>query len=125
MVSDLLTVEDVPDSDPRSWAAAIARAITELAVEQGFTENGRMDGNLLLGWNGRLWTITHGQAIFHVDGVAALGSGEGPAIGAMDALLDCDCDRPADVVVTAVRIAIERDKHSAGHVQLEVLPPAT
>lgn len=125
MVTDLLSIDDAPASgaDPQPWAAAVSRACTALAVEQGFTDGGRMDGTLLLGWNGRLWSMPHGQAIAHPDGVAALGSGEGPAIGAIDALMACDCDRePADVVVTAVRIAIERDKHSGGPVHLEVLP---
>lgn len=125
MVSDLLTIDSWPGvgEDPQRWAASVSRACTELAVQYGFVEQGRLDGTLLLGWNGTLWTMPHGQAIRHPDGVAALGSGEGPAIGALDALRHTA--GPAEAVTRAVHIAIERDKHSMAPVQSETLgPPA-
>lgn len=102
------------------WAAAVAKAVTELAVEAGLTEGGRLDGTLLLGFRGRLWTLTHAQAIPIPDGVAALGSGEGPAMGAMDVLRATDTAL-ADVVRAATVVAIGRDKHSAEPVYVESL----
>lgn len=125
MVSHLLVLDSVPaeGDDSQSWAAAVARACTALAVEQGLTEAGRLDGTLLLGWNGQMWSMPHGQAIRHLDGVAALGSGEGPAIGALDALRN-QMD-PEIAVTTAVHIAIERDKHSMAPVQTETLGPTS
>lgn len=81
-----------------------------------------MDAHLLLGWNGNLWTINHATAIAHPDGTAAIGSGEGPAIGAIDALLAHRPDMAGeDVVTTAVAIAIERDRHSGHPVHVETL----
>lgn len=101
----------------------IAQDMSELAREHGVLEEGRMAGTLLLGWNGRVWTLVHSQAIPHPDGLAAVGSGGDAALGAMDALLDLGVD-PAEAVVRAVRIAIGRDINSAGPVAAEFLQPA-
>lgn len=111
-----------PGEGLQPWATAVARAATDLAVSAVLVEDGRMSGSLVLGFAGQLWTIVHGQAVPHRDGVAAIGSGEGPAIGAMDALLGRGVD-PVEAVVTAVQIAIARDRYSGGDVQLEVLDP--
>jgi ATP-dependent protease HslVU (ClpYQ) peptidase subunit len=81
---------------------------------------------MLLGCNGRLWSLTHMHAIPHLDGVAAIGSGEGPAIGAVDALLPFTGPPwqmlPAEVVFRAVRIGITRDRYSADPILVELLP---
>ncbi len=114
---------DGPDG-PDAWAATVAQAITVIAQEHGVLEDGRLDGHLVLGYAGRVWTVVHCQAIPHGDGVAAIGSGEGPAIGAVDALLSTGMD-PARAVPMAVRIGIERDKHSAGPVDYQRLDPPT
>lgn len=110
------------DADPQRWAYKVARAVTQLAVDTGCVSDGQMDGSVLLGWNGRVWTLTHAQAIPHVDGIAAIGSGEGVAIGAVDALLGQGVD-PADAVRLALQIACTRDVYSSGPAQLETLEP--
>lgn len=109
------------DADVAQWAATVAGALQDWAADAGLTEGGRIDGSILLGWRGRLWTISEIQAIPHPDGRAALGSGEGPAIGALDVLLDhLDADLP-DAVIEAVKVGINRDRNSAAPFYLEVL----
>lgn len=122
LVERAVTDTTKPDAepDPQRWAAGVAQLVTEISVEAGLAEDGRMDGLLLLGGMGRLWTITHMQAIAHLDGVAALGSGEGPAIGALDALLAYGM-KPERAVTKAVQIAIERDQHCGGDLLAERL----
>lgn len=105
----------------QAWANRCAIAITKLAVEHGLVDDGQMDAYLLLGWHGLLWTIVHALAIPHPDGCAALGSGEGPAMGALDALRICDVG-PEEAVRLAVEIACRRDRHSMPPIQVEVLP---
>jgi ATP-dependent protease HslVU (ClpYQ) peptidase subunit len=107
-----------PDGDLQAWAAGIAYEISGLAVEHGLIEQGRLDGSLLLGFDGSLWHITHGQAIPIPDGVAAAGSGEGPAMGALDVLLSRGEDT-GEAVRLAVEVACHRDKHSAGPIYTE------
>ena len=110
------------DGDLQAWADEIARAVTTAAVDAGLTDEGRMDGTLLLGWAGQLWTLTHYMAIPHADGVAALGSGEGPAIGALDVLLEAyPTQAPGELLTRALRVAAARDRHTGGSVQLELL----
>lgn len=118
-----LTVDDTPAADAPhdQWAEAIAEAITDIAMERHVTENGRLDGSLILGCHGRLWTIAHCQAIPHLDGVAAIGSGEGPAIGAVDAALELGHTDLEAIITLAVAIGCARDKHSAGTPQVEIL----
>ncbi|MFG1872133.1 hypothetical protein [Micromonospora arborensis] len=116
--------EPKPDEDPQQWAFTVARAVTELATENGLIEGGQLDGSLLLGWNGRLWTLVHAMAVPHKDGRAALGSGEGPAIGALDALLDRDVP-PATAVAHAAGVGCKRDRYSGLPLQFEQLDPRT
>jgi hypothetical protein len=109
--------------DPQPWAEQVALQVTRLAVDYSLLDEGRMAGTLLLGWRGRLWTLSHATATPHRDGVAALGSGEGPAVGAMDVLLStCPDMHPAEVVGRAVTVAMARDRHSGGTVWVESLP---
>lgn len=120
-----IDAEPAPDQDPQLWAEAIAHAITSLAFDHHQTDDGRMDAHLILGWNGNVWTIGNGVAVHHPDGVAAAGSGEGPAIGAIDTLRAERADWPPHKVVEyAVKVAISRDKHSAHPIHTEHLPPA-
>lgn len=124
-LTGMLNLDSPPDAgeDPQPWAETVAVQVTRLAVEHSLLDDGVMDGTLLLGWYGRLWTISHATAIPHGDGVAAAGSGEGPAIGAVDTLLAVAPDMPpAEVVTRAVAVAVARDRHSAAPVQLECLP---
>lgn len=124
VVETLLKIdgEPGPDEDPQRWAFTVARAVTELATDAGLLEDGTLDGSLLLGWNGHLWTLVHAMAVPHRDGRAALGSGEGPAIGALDALLDRDVP-PETAVVDAVHIGCKRDRYSGLPIQVELLSP--
>ncbi len=105
------------------FADQIAQDLSALATEHGVLHEGRMDGMLLLGWGGRVWTLVHAQAIPHPDGLAAAGSGGDAALGAMDALLGLGTE-PAEAVVRAVQIAIGRDINSGGPVAVEFLQPA-
>lgn len=121
MPSVELEMSPEPGEHAQAWANQVALAITRHAVEHGLVEeNGQMDGHLLLGWNGLLWTIVHAMAIPHPDGYAALGSGEGPAIGALDALRICDVE-PGEAVRLAAEIACRRDRYSMPPVQVELL----
>lgn len=127
IAGNLLAVGAEPDDDqdPQVWAERVAVQVTRLAVEHSLLDEGRMAACLILGWRGRLWTISHATAIPHADGIAALGSGEGVAIGAIDALLDAGLEiPPPEVVVRAVTLAIARDKHSAGPIHVEHLGAA-
>lgn len=115
--------EPADDQDPQLWAEAIAHAVTGLAADHHEFSDGRMDATLILGWRGRLWTLGNSVAIPHEDGIAAAGSGEGPAIGAMDVLLaTCPDMPPAEVVARAVDVAIKRDRHSDLPIWMEMLP---
>lgn len=106
-------IED-DDQKHQVWAEAVARAITELAIEHNLTEGGRLTSNVILGFHGRVWTLTHMQAIQHHDGLAALGSGEEPALGAVLAGLALgETDMPK-LVHLAVGIACALDRYSDG-----------
>lgn len=119
-----LTVDGAPDADATvdartEWACAVAEAVTEIAREAGVTDNGRLDGNGILAHDGHVWTIAHAMALHHDDGIAAIGSGEGPAIGAVDAMLGAIDRNPtlADLEALArlgVLTAIKRDTYSGG-----------
>jgi ATP-dependent protease HslVU (ClpYQ) peptidase subunit len=126
-----LKIDAVPDGaddpDVQAWAHTVARAITEIAVEAGLVDDGKLDGHLLLGWGGRLWTLTHTMAIPHPDGVAAIGSGEGPAIGALDALVELAANGtipwdPLRFTITAAAVGIARDRYSGAPIDVEFLP---
>lgn len=119
-----LVLESAPEqgTDPHRWVYAVARGISELAVEAGLVDEGKLDGGVMLGFRGRLWTLSHSTALAHPDGRAALGSGEGPAIGALDALLDAGVS-PQTAVHKAAEIACRRDRYSEPPIQVEVLPP--
>lgn len=118
------TIESLPDftdeADRNAWANAVAHAITEIYLEHALAEGGRMDSHLLLGAGGHVWTITHQQAIAHHDGIAAIGSGEGPAIGALRGLLNVGTD-PLEAVRGACEIAISMDRYSGGESRLACL----
>ena len=124
MAPDHVTIPDPPD-DPAAlhgWAGLVSLTLQEWAASVGLVEDGRLDGAVLLGYAGRLWTLSQVHAIPHPDGRAALGSGEGPAIGALDAMLDHARAPIVEAITAAARIAIERDRHSAGPIQIEWLP---
>lgn len=108
------------DDDGQGFADAVALAVTELARDAGLLENGRMSATALLGWHGHLWTISHAVAVRHLDGIAAIGSGEGPAMGAMHALLDTSLT-DEQIVRAAVRVGITLDKHSDSPIVYEAL----
>ncbi|MBQ1047875.1 hypothetical protein KBX50_05300 [Micromonospora sp. C51] len=109
-----------PGEDADAWAHAVARAVTDIAVEAGLVDNGKMDGSVLLGWGGRLWSLSHSTACAHPDGRAALGSGEGPAMGALDVLLD-DGVSPLTAVRRAAEMGCRRDRYSEPPIYVEVL----
>lgn len=100
-------------SDRNGWAGAVATAITELYLEHSLIDGQRMDGSVLLAARGHVWTLTHHQAIPHLDGIAAIGSGEGPAIGALHALIDAGRS-PRHAIRKAVAYGILLDRYSGG-----------
>lgn len=110
------------DRDAQDFADQIAMTMTSIAREHGVVDDDHMDGMLLLGWGGRLWTMLHSQAIPHIDGVGAVGSGSDAALGAVHALLALPWE-PLESVVRAVQIAIGLDLSSAAPVHVDVLPP--
>jgi ATP-dependent protease HslVU (ClpYQ) peptidase subunit len=116
----IATAPGSDEADVVDFVERIAQGMSEVARDHGIVEEGRMAGLLLLGWGGRVWTLVHSQAIPHLDGVAAVGSGGDAALGAVDALRGFGVD-PWDAVVRAVTIAIGRDINSAGPVRVEVL----
>lgn len=124
--ADHITIDTEPDAsddeDVRRWASAITHAIDDWAREIGLTDNNLADGTVLLGWNGRLWTLSNAQAIPHLDGRAALGSGEGPAIGALDVLLETRDLHPVEAVTWACSVGVSRDRFSGLPIQVEILP---
>lgn len=119
--------EPQDEAEAQKWAHGVAKAITDLAVAAGLVEDGKLDATVILGWRGRLWTLTHAMAIPHPDGIAAAGSGEGPAIGALDALLSIDERRWSyvagypDAVHQACAIAVKRDRYSGAPIEVHVL----
>lgn len=123
IVSRHHSVERLPNfadrADRDGWAAAIGTAITEAYTDHLLLSDGRMDSNLLLAARGHLWTITHHQAIPHPDGLGAIGSGEGPALGALHALL-ARGEHPVDAVVQACKVGILLDRYSDAPVRLAV-----
>jgi ATP-dependent protease HslVU (ClpYQ) peptidase subunit len=120
-----LETEPANQDDAQRWAESVAVQATRLAVDLSLLDDGTMNGTVLLGWGGRLWTISHATAIPHADGIAAIGCGEGLAIGAIDALLDAGLQiTPTDLVVRAVTLAIARDGYSEPPIQFEALPAA-
>lgn len=111
------------DETTQEWATGIAAAITHFAFEHRLTnEDGRLDGTLILASRDGIWTITHAHAIHHPDDIAAIGSGEGPAIGALTTALEFGVFRSlAAAAEHAVEIAIRFDKHTDGSIRVEQL----
>lgn len=126
--ADLLTAHltiPTPPGDSASlqpWALSVAQAVTSVAIEYGILTDGRMDGSVLLGHAGHVWTLSHQQATPHHDGVAAIGSGEGPAIGAIDYGLERGDDNLESLIIRAVLIGMNRDRYSGGTATVETLP---
>lgn len=107
------------------YAHAYATVLTDIASARGLLQEGRMSGNLLFGYCGRLWTLVHHQAIAHPDGLASVGTGEGPAIGALWALtVAVGSVGLADAVEAACDAGIRFDRYSGGPVQVETLEVA-
>lgn len=100
-------------ADRNGWAASIASAVTEIFLEHQLVDQQRIDGTALLAAGGFLWTLTHHQAIAHPDGMAAIGSGEGPALGALHALIGAG-RTPAKAVLKACEVGILLDRYSGG-----------
>lgn len=111
------------NDDPEVWSYEIAARLTRAMVEAGLVdqETGLMDATVLLAVPGHVWTIEHHMAIRSPDGRGAIGSGEGPATGALDALLESVALEPGEVVRRAIRIAVCRDRWSLGPLQHEAL----
>ena len=121
LVAQHLTVECLPNmddpADRHDWATSVAVAITGIYLDHGLQDGGDMDGHVLLAAQGHLWTIAHNVALSHPDGIAAIGSGEGPAIGALHALTDAGI-HPVDACVRAVHYAARLDLHTGGRTRI-------
>lgn len=108
-----------PDDDPQPWAATVAQGVTQIAIENWLVDNGKLDGNLLLGWAGHVWTIHTNGAHRHPDGVAAIGSGAEFALGALY-MIDTwprsvgEAESVEDAVKAAVTVASHLDIYSGG-----------
>lgn len=108
----------------QEWADEVAGMLTRPILDAAMVDSeGRMDGHLLLGAAGQVWTVFHHAAIWHPDGVAAVGSGEGLVIGAMDVLLGRPGWQPATALVEAVEVACRRDQWSGLPLQVEMIGP--
>jgi ATP-dependent protease HslVU (ClpYQ) peptidase subunit len=113
-----------PPGDPgeqQAWADDIAAALTVPMVEAGMVDDvGQLDGHFLLAFPGAVWTLQHHLAILSPDGRAAVGTGEGVAMGALDALLSVDV-APVRAVTRAAEIAVSRDRWSGLPLQVEAI----
>lgn len=111
------------EAELERWAHGVAAECTRLAVAAGIVEDGKMDGALLLCAAGTIWTIYHGAALRHPDGRAAVGSGEGPAIGALDVILDQQFVSVEVAVQMACKVGIGRDRHSGEPIRVATVEP--
>lgn len=111
------------EAELERWAHRVAAECTRLAVAAGVVEGGKMDGSALLCAAGTIWTIFHGGALRHPDGRAALGTGEGPAMGALDILLDQRFVSVEVAVQMACKAAIARDRRSGEPIDVATVEP--
>jgi ATP-dependent protease HslVU (ClpYQ) peptidase subunit len=108
----------------QDWADEVSTLLTQPILDAGMVDaDGRMDGHFLLGAAGNIWTIYHHAAIRHADGRAAVGTGEGLVLGALDVMLGAG-EAPEVALQRAVEIACARDLWSGLPMQFEVLPAA-
>lgn len=106
-------VEPLGNTDPDRWAYGIAAQLTRAMVDAGLiVPSGQMEGAMLLGVPGHLWTIDHHLAMRSPDGRGSVGSGEAVAMGALDALMKHVKKPPATLVHLAAAIAVDRDRWS-------------
>jgi ATP-dependent protease HslVU (ClpYQ) peptidase subunit len=112
---ELLGPVPAPDADLRQWAGHVSRRVFRFLAKELLDD---ADGDVsrcayLIGYREKLFTIVHNGAIAHPDGVAALGSGEGVAIGAYLALKHADWGTNSRArVEQAMRLACTVDGHS-------------
>lgn len=117
------------DDDVDSWAHAVAKAITELAVEatppmtyEDDDATRHLDGGLILGYAGRLYIIETNLAL-RVAGYTATGSAREPALGALSALTALEIHRlavkPERALDLAIRAAIAHHAGAGGDVHVE------
>lgn len=104
-----LKLDGTPDptnsnEDCDTWAEAVAESITALAAEATppLTNDGSLDGCLLMAWRQHLWYVFAHHAIRPLDGIAAVGSGCEAARGSMVTAISHGVDAE-----TAVRDAIK------------------
>ena len=120
LVAQHLTIECLPNmadpDDRNTWATSIAVAITGIYLDHGLTEDGQMDGTVLAGAQGHLWTIAHNLAI-PSPGYGAIGTGSDIAIGALHALTDAGI-HPIDACTRAVHYAAKYDLHTGGRTHI-------
>lgn len=126
LVQHELTLEQAPargdDRDLYMWAHSVARAITGLALElrPPITDaEGHLDGLGLLGFAGRLWSLTENAAT-PLPPAWAIGTGGEYALGAVHAQMVAAPERaPEDVLRTALATAIVHDGSSGHPVHVE------
>lgn len=110
-----------PGRDLEDWAQGMAEDVTACAA--GMTpsalvggetpnERGSMDGLLLLGHAGRLWTLDANMAVHVADGLVAIGSGGEVAIGALHVAMNYGAT-PRDAVTRAVELACRLTESAA------------
>lgn len=115
-----------PPDDPgvQAWAEDVSAVLTRAMLDTAMVDmaDGHMDGHFLLGAAGQIWTVHHFAAIPHVNGRAAIGSGESAAMAALGVLLDAG-EVPLAAVSRAAEAAIALDMWSGLPLQVEVLEP--
>jgi ATP-dependent protease HslVU (ClpYQ) peptidase subunit len=80
--------DPLDDDDANAWAYSIAEAFTELCLERKLVnDDGGVDGEMLLGWRGRLWDVSDHLAL-PLPTFGGIGSGAAVARGALDVLAD-------------------------------------
>lgn len=114
-----LDAAPAPGDDPHPWAVCMGQAITGLARDHGLLEDGHLNGNVLIGWGGNVWSVYTEGAHLHTDGIAAIGTGAALALGALHAMTTWprivgECEALEDAVAMAVTIASGLDLYSGG-----------
>jgi ATP-dependent protease HslVU (ClpYQ) peptidase subunit len=94
---------EITESGLDDWASRCADQFTDWAFERQLTEDGQIDGKLLLGFQGRLWVLLKYQTVPIQETVAAIGSGADFALGALH---QWSLETPRDAQ-RAVREAVE------------------
>jgi ATP-dependent protease HslVU (ClpYQ) peptidase subunit len=107
---DPATIPSRATDDLDEWAQSTAEKITGvlLAQQPPMVEDGSLNGELILGYGGRLWYIDANYAVPCHAGIGVIGSGSDVAFGAITAYLERGASSYT-AVTQAVAIACQRN----------------